>query len=329
MLCDWLFHCTFRCCSWNAIHPQNIPQLVLGISQKGDNPGTIKNFVSVTAQNLYQDLCSTHVLVFPTSICQVALLILYIYLLINRGPPDYSDQITYGFYALGSLIQVAMSFKAMAESSKTTFKELRLKVDFWACVNGCADQGSKVVTFRLEDNSQTEDEKEKSADVKDIEETDKEIHNALGRNDAFEEQKEKERDADVKDIEETNEERKDDYRWQTASSYCRSYRMALSFLINICGKYIVLYLLPIQLAHSESAMDSVLNADAAYFIIEMDDYSEGKKNLLKTKRMFPRQMTRLTALKKLKLLKQMTSKKRPLLMIILLLLLVFKKITIR
>ena len=54
-------------------------------------------------------------------------------------------------------------------------------------------------------------------------------------------------------------------------------RMTLSLLVNQVGKFLINTLLPIHLAHSESSMDFVLNAVAAYFIIEVDNLTEDRE----------------------------------------------------
>jgi len=118
--------------------------------KKGDSDETTK---TVTAVNVYQDLSSAHTVVIVTSICQVALLYMYMYSLITQGRPDFSKPYTYGFYALGAFIQIARSMKQSADID-VAFSEFK----FWSSVGGFADEKTKVVTFRLKGN----DEKEKN-----------------------------------------------------------------------------------------------------------------------------------------------------------------------
>lgn len=56
-----------------------------------------------------------------------------------------------------------------------------------------------------------------------------------------------------------------------------TFRVGASIIINHFGTLLLLFILPYHLAQSESAMDFVLNAIAAYFIVELDDLKEGKK----------------------------------------------------
>ena len=53
------------------------------------------------------------------------------------------------------------------------------------------------------------------------------------------------------------------------------FRMYSGLTINFLGMSMLQLLLPFHLAQSENAMDFVLNAVAAYFIIELDDYKNG------------------------------------------------------
>ena len=49
------------------------------------------------------------------------------------------------------------------------------------------------------------------------------------------------------------------------------FRRTASILINVVARDLIILLLPLHLARSEQAMDFVLNAVAAYFIIELDN----------------------------------------------------------
>jgi hypothetical protein len=58
-------------------------------------------------------------------------------------------------------------------------------------------------------------------------------------------------------------------------------RLSAAVLINLFGRDILLLLLPLHLAQSENTMDFVLNAIAAYFILELDDLKETKMSYKK------------------------------------------------
>jgi len=235
---------------------------------------TTEKTSNVTALDVYQDLSNPHAVVLTTSICQVTLLYMYFHSLITQGPPDFSKRSTYGFYALGAFIQIAVASRQQVQSSDPTDVQIVSEFKFWSTVSKFADEKSKLVTFMLEDKNE-KDEEEKNEDVETGEE----------RNGSLE-------DAQDMAEEDTAALRREFFSGafqkavglggvlQEASLFSRSYRLFLSILINVCGKQVVLYLLPIQLAHSESAMDFILNSVAAYFIIELDDYKEGKKIIL-------------------------------------------------
>jgi len=54
-------------------------------------------------------------------------------------------------------------------------------------------------------------------------------------------------------------------------------RIYMSSLVNYQGTSMLMYLLPLHLSHSENAIDFVLNAVAAYVIVELDDVFETEK----------------------------------------------------
>ena len=54
-------------------------------------------------------------------------------------------------------------------------------------------------------------------------------------------------------------------------------RISPAVLINLFGRDMILLLLPFHLAQSEDTMDFVLNAIAAYFILDLDDLKESKE----------------------------------------------------
>lgn len=60
-------------------------------------------------------------------------------------------------------------------------------------------------------------------------------------------------------------------------------RISGAILINLFGRDILLLLLPLHLAQSENTMDFVLNAIAAYFILELDDLKETEMSYSKKK----------------------------------------------
>lgn len=62
------------------------------------------------------------------------------------------------------------------------------------------------------------------------------------------------------------------YRWDNKLTQHEIWlRMLFSILVNQVGMQLLLALLPLQLASSTNPFDFVLNAVAAYFVIEMDD----------------------------------------------------------
>jgi len=54
-------------------------------------------------------------------------------------------------------------------------------------------------------------------------------------------------------------------------------RFVLSFLVNVAGYWVIIFGLPVQLSQSRNPYDFVLNAVAAYFITEIDDYDKPVK----------------------------------------------------
>ncbi|VEU38990.1 unnamed protein product [Pseudo-nitzschia multistriata] len=255
---------------------------------------------TITAINVYQDLTSGYMVVIATAICQLALLFLYLYALIRSGPPDFSEKSTYGFYGLGSFIQIAMALKRTTASTDPTFTQMFVEYNFWYRVHKMRNDEKKV-EFRLEDDDMADRGVRKSVIIRSY----RTIRDSMIR---YIPRKEKESDG------KENKKGRDRSRpsigserdrssgiikapdgvkefvvnahavlrdWQTLGSFRIKLRIFLSFLINYCGLTVVLFLLPIQLAHSESAMEFILNSVAAGFIIEMDDYGEGKKIVLR------------------------------------------------
>ena len=62
------------------------------------------------------------------------------------------------------------------------------------------------------------------------------------------------------------------------------FRTSAALAINFFGRDILLILLPVHLAQTEDIMDFVLNAVAAFFILDIDDMKEPTKLSYKLKR---------------------------------------------
>mmetsp|Transcript_2372 Transcript_2372/g.5429 ORF Transcript_2372/g.5429 Transcript_2372/m.5429 type:complete len:548 (+) Transcript_2372:108-1751(+) len=260
---------------------------------------------TVTAENVYQDLSTANCLILTTFVCQLGLLIMYIFSLMSEGPPDFSDPTTYFYYLLGAFIQIAVSMKSSTESK---LSPIHSEFQFWVDVCNYADKETKEVLFKVKQDWDTDEkselkqedkEEEKEADdgkkEKDTEpllgkaEEEKDIEGSGNKHDEDQEENSEMRlqAAMPKTPTEILQTAKDvavspgfSHCWTASDRFSRNCRLFVSILINYCGKQIVLFLLPIQLAHSGSAMDFILNSIAAYFIIEMDDYPGGKTMLL-------------------------------------------------
>mmetsp|Transcript_3 Transcript_3/g.2 ORF Transcript_3/g.2 Transcript_3/m.2 type:complete len:419 (-) Transcript_3:81-1337(-) len=201
------------------------------ISYGEDRLKDLKNPPTLHAVDVYQDVTRSILRVVITFGCQYALLIMYAYLIVVEGNPDFSNVNTIGYYILGAIVQVTYDTTnnviAVEEKKREYFC-------FW--IDLMFQLQKKNTLFFVELQGFEPDDVEYNYESVMKEKTSKKL--------------------------------------EIPSSIEIKIRIAMSVVVNYVGRNIILLLLPWHLAQSESMMDFILNAIAAYFIIDIDDLQE-------------------------------------------------------